>query len=1692
MTMAMDANNYWVSFVYFLMVESTFVLLIKNLILIIIMLTFEKERELINQNVEIDKITGEYSNQALKNANSMKNIKKKYVPIKKPDQAYIEKINNAIKLTTQDYKSNICICNKNKTNYQKKFFIGYLADIIYQQYATRIIFTIVIILNIIIVLIEYIPGNDYMTIELSKDKLKTFVLIKLIIVIIYCVEQFLVLLSIGPMKIFTSFFYCIDFIFSVLCISIFFYGYFQNDSSDTRNPSIMAGILRIFKFYNPYIYKNPHLMMTINSIMIVIRRTIYIIPIFIVFLLSFSLFGFSLFHDSITFNENGNYDKNSKFNEINFNDFTNSMFSTFLILLQNDWVSLFYYCYRSEKSSVFFVLVYYVLIVIFGQFVLMNMVLSFIFEQYHYNKEKLEDNYDTKNNMICMQLEYTKYYQIDKLIYKKKRDYETILKNLLKSNKRLVGERKALVLVGNSKINFNKNSAKFTESFYIFRSNNIKKYRKEILIGDVFDNYYNQSYINAKAIKKTKFWDFNLKYTEEYSEKKKKGGKRNSVQINIKSFFSGKQNNFKPQKIKTKEPNNDSQNFLNSIFEKNKNINNIRSLKRKVTLAQFRPSFLQKLENDKILIDKVDIKESDCKSMDYNVKLLRRRVTKKLITARKLRKLGTNKLIHKLMDAEDEEVMHSDFKGICHILKNRSLFIFHWKNKFRIYVTNLTSSREFNYIITFLILLHSVVLWFDTPWIEKNSSQKIILDKFNFYLNIAFIVEGVLKIIRFGFIIKEDSRINIDSNVNNLDYFTKYLNEENIKNFEQNTVDEQIKIVQNFMRSQNNQVYLSNPYNIIDFICILVSIIDMLNVIQEGILLTLLRAIRSIKPVRFINSSAELRFIMKVFMSSLLDVFSVILMLIIYMIIISVFGQTLFRDKANYKCSLGFKYLNESECLENGGYWVKNPYNFSNFLNSLKNSFEIIMGENLGKIMEETYLLTKNSFTYPFFVLAAIIGNIFVLKLLLAVIIQSFRKIQKRDDPYINLTNSEKIWLKIQNEMTQYKPEMTIEYELKKDSFTEKFIKIISTNSYQKIHMLLVIIDIILYMLKYDDASYIYLNIINYITIGVNVLLNIKIIFNFLTHRYSYSYSSFNRKWYIFEFIVTLIADIALILEIITNHLDDRNRNILNISQILIEIFNCARIIRLLSLNDYFKEIASLFMSVLPRLSSIVALLLIILIVYGNLGTIIFGLLPYRTYINNNHNFNNFFNSLMMLFQLLTGSEWNMIMYEMAFHDCRNRSSIEYQSDYYCIYYNVTCFFTDSINHTFLYHLKEHKDKYEPNYLLNLDIRNDLNAYHLYCGSSGSYIYVISFIVICSILIMSLLVVFVLDSYEKSYQIRKNKEKGKFMNHILRIWHKYDSACRSLINPPDFILLLKEIPPPFGLNYDRLISSNPLKSFQKRKEFLIFKRNLKNQQKNSDNEIIQFNDSEFSKNYTGLPYCYQFNNFYIEHDIKFFTDDIEMLKVLNYLDLIAFIDKSGVVANQTNSYIFKNENLIDIIFKDNYIHYIDMCMAISKLITSKIEGIDINILRENFVNSYSSNIWMKNFNSNEVMELLNLKEIPNIYRVINKLSNQILIRAESYYKIMQKKYFKKKNFSTIPHDNVQNLGLLPSRQLRRKSQKQKSDKSKVIKIFTRTTSRGSYILLPSNLVKTKQNKNKNRRKSDIDIFKIIKREFGKK
>lgn len=67
-----------------------------------------------------------------------------------------------------------------------------------------------------------------------------------------------------------------------------------------------------------------------------------------------------------------------------------------------------------------------------------------------------------------------------------------------------------------------------------------------------------------------------------------------------------------------------------------------------------------------------------------------------------------------------------------------------------------------------------------------------------------------------------------------------------------------------------------------------------------------------------------------------------------------------------------------------------------------------------------------------------------------------------------------------------------------------------------------------------------------------------------------------------------------------------------------------------------------------PQIKNILTLTALITFIYAALGLNIFGTVMYREIYNDQNNFRNIFDALMLLLRCLTGEDWNKIMHELA------------------------------------------------------------------------------------------------------------------------------------------------------------------------------------------------------------------------------------------------------------------------------------------------------------------------------------------------------------------------------------------------------------------------------------------------------------
>lgn len=84
------------------------------------------------------------------------------------------------------------------------------------------------------------------------------------------------------------------------------------------------------------------------------------------------------------------------------------------------------------------------------------------------------------------------------------------------------------------------------------------------------------------------------------------------------------------------------------------------------------------------------------------------------------------------------------------------------------------------------------------------------------------------------------------------------------------------------------------------------------------------------------------------------------------------------------------------------------------------------------------------------------------------------------------------------------------------------------------------------------------------------------------------------------------------------------------------------------------------------------------------------------------------------------------------------------------------------------------------------------------CGTSISYIYFISFVILVSMLIMNLSVAAVIEGLDNAKKENMGIVQGDEIEILTELWQDYDPAATGWISMKDLVFLLYELPAPLG------------------------------------------------------------------------------------------------------------------------------------------------------------------------------------------------------------------------------------------------------------------------------------------------------
>mmetsp|Transcript_95996 Transcript_95996/g.298925 ORF Transcript_95996/g.298925 Transcript_95996/m.298925 type:complete len:555 (-) Transcript_95996:141-1805(-) len=221
----------------------------------------------------------------------------------------------------------------------------------------------------------------------------------------------------------------------------------------------------------------------------------------------------------------------------------------------------------------------------------------------------------------------------------------------------------------------------------------------------------------------------------------------------------------------------------------------------------------------------------------------------------------------------------------------------------------------------------------------------------------------------------------------------------------------------------------------------------------------------------------------------------------------------------------------------------------------------------------------------------------------------------------------------------------------------------------------------------------------------------------------------------------------------------------------VVRIFRIARLFRIIR---SFKEINKIFMALilsLPKLGNVMAILLLVLTLYGILGVSLFSTAkkPDDGVLNVHGNFDDFWKAFITLFRATTGEAWNELM-----HDLSKDEKAYYRSGNWCSP-------SDLFDPQNKFEVLRDKCLVEtPNACVTTIFNQNILP----------IIYWVSYIVVCLHLMMNLVIAVILDGYEEG---RHTPPEQRDIELCMERWKRYDPDITEKLPLPKAMCFVNEV-----------------------------------------------------------------------------------------------------------------------------------------------------------------------------------------------------------------------------------------------------------------------------------------------------------
>uniref|UniRef100_A0A3B4ARH7 Voltage-dependent L-type calcium channel subunit alpha n=1 Tax=Periophthalmus magnuspinnatus TaxID=409849 RepID=A0A3B4ARH7_9GOBI len=548
--------------------------------------------------------------------------------------------------------------------------------------------------------------------------------------------------------------------------------------------------------------------------------------------------------------------------------------------------------------------------------------------------------------------------------------------------------------------------------------------------------------------------------------------------------------------------------------------------------------------------------------------------------------------------------------------------------------------------------------------------------------------------------------------------------------------------------------FCRNAFNLLDLLVVSVSLTSFFLHSSAISVVKILRVLRVLRPLRAINRAKGLKNVVQCVFVAIRTIGNILIVTTLLQFMFACIGVQLFKGRF-YSCTDEAKHTPD-ECkgtfvvykdgdmdhpMVKERIWENSDFNFDNVPMGMLALFTVSTFEGwpllLYRAVDANAINRGPIYNYRVEISIFFVIYIIIIAFFMMNIFVGFVIITFREQGEAEFKNCE--LNKNQRQCVYYALKaQPIKIYIPKNPSQLKFWRIINSSQFEYIMFVLILGNTLTLAVQHYEQSKLFTSIMDILNMIFTVVFTIEMIIKLMALRHY-----FIDPWNSFDALIV----VGSVLDIAVSEFSESGK----VSITFFRLFRVLRLVKLLSKGEGIRTLLWTFVKSLQALPYVGLLIAMIFFIYAVIGMQTFGKVAIddNTEINRNCNFQTFFMAVLVLFRCATGEQWQEIMLAaLPGRRCDPEADIEPGEEYSC-------------------------------------------------GSNLSYIYFISFFMLCAYLIINLFIAVIMDNFE--YLTRDWTVLGTHhLDEFKRVWSDYDPEATGRIKHIDLVTMLRRIQPPLG------------------------------------------------------------------------------------------------------------------------------------------------------------------------------------------------------------------------------------------------------------------------------------------------------